>query len=119
MISYRVWELRIGRFNIKEVAGREFKFTHANIEHINNKFLDFIRHLAHLIIILLVRGVIEVLFLIRRWANRLSNKLDHFFLENNSIAENPSVSFFLRDIADYKEKLKDMVPNKKDKELGS
>ncbi len=112
MLGYRVWELRVGRFDIREVSARELTFSGAHLEHLNNKFLNFVRHLAHLIMVLIVRALIGVLFVIRRESRRLSTKLDHLFLEQHGFPSDNPASFFLRDIMDYKEKLRGMVPKK-------
>lgn len=111
-IFYRLWEIRIGRFNIEDLKKKEVNFSIAHIETINNKFLEILRHSAHLLVMIVVRIAIEALFIIRRESRRLSTKLDHMFLSGNVMANKGSVSFFLRDIAEYKDKIKNMVPKK-------
>ncbi|MEK7115651.1 MAG: hypothetical protein AAB862_01755 [Patescibacteria group bacterium] len=110
MITYRLWELKAGRFNLEEVAARELTPPHVHIETLNNKFLEVMRHFIHFAIVLLVRGAIGVLFVVRRESKRLSTKLDQFFLHGNGLDNKGSVSFFLRDISKHKARLKKFVP---------
>ncbi len=114
MIFYRVWEIRAGRFNLEEIASRELTMPHVHIEKFNNKFLELLRQFAHIVLVLTVRATIGILYIIRRESKRLSTKLDHFFLHNNGPADKGSVSFFLRDIAEYKNKIKGALPDKKE-----
>jgi len=118
MVGYRVWELRAGRFDLKEVAARELTFSEAHLEHLNNKFLNFVRYAAHLLTVLVVRALIGVLFMIRRESRRLATRLDHLFLAPHGLpGENPA-SHFLRDILEYKEKLRSITaPEKKEEEF--
>ena len=101
MILFRVWELRAGRFDKKEVAARELTISPAHVEHWNSKFFEAILQLAHLIMVLLVRAVIGILFIIRREAKRLSTKLDQFFLAGNGHARGPA-SYYLQNLSGYK-----------------
>lgn len=102
MVLYRVWELRAGRFDKKEVAARELTISPAHVEHWNSKFFEAVLQLAHLIMVLLVRAVIGILFIVRREAKRLSTKLDQFFLSGNGHARGPA-SFYLQNISEYKD----------------
>ena len=109
MVFYRLWEIRVGRFNRREVAGRELVFSGAHIETINNQFLNFVREAAHIALIIIVRLTIGILFVIRREARRIAAKLDHFFLQNGSLGKNERVSFFLKDISEYKNHIQKIV----------
>ncbi|MEK7558496.1 MAG: hypothetical protein AAB507_01565 [Patescibacteria group bacterium] len=113
MILYRVWEIRAGRFNLEELSGKELVYSPAHLETLNNKFLDFLREAIHIALVLLVRLAIGILFVIRRESKRLSTKLDHFFLHNGTLHNKGSVSVFLKDIAKYKDKIKNINPRKK------
>lgn len=103
IIFYRSYEVRIGRFDKAELAQRELIVTGAHIEALNNKALQAARHALSLLVIVIVKGIIKVLFWIRRESRRLSTKLDHFFL-SDTIRTKGSVSFFLKDIGSFKEK---------------
>ena len=102
VLFYRSYEVRVGRFDKAELAERELLVTHEHIESLNNKALQALRHGAALSLIMLVKGTIRVLYFIKRESSRLSTKLDHFFL-SDGIRTKGSVSFFLRDVAAYKE----------------
>ncbi|MDP3958221.1 MAG: hypothetical protein Q8Q36_02025 [bacterium] len=102
MVLFRVWELRAGRFDKKEVAARELTISPAHVEHWNSKFFEAILQLAHFIMVLLVRAVIGILLIIRREAKRLSTKLDQFFLAGNGHARGPA-SFYLQNLSGYKD----------------
>lgn len=111
MILYRVWEIRAGKFNIEELSRKELVFSGTHLETLNNKFLDFLRDVIHIALVLLVRLVIGVLFIIRRESKRLSTKLDHFFLNNGTLHNKGSASLFLKDIAKYKSRIKNIIPS--------
>ncbi|MBX4216173.1 hypothetical protein KW797_04465 [Candidatus Parcubacteria bacterium] len=118
MVAFRIWELRAGRFNLKEVAARELTVSGAHLEHLNNKFLNFLRYAAHFIMVLAVRTLIGLLFVVRRESRRLATKLDHLFLAPHGFpAENPA-SYFLQDILEYKERLRSIAaPEKREEEI--
>lgn len=109
MVFYRLWEIRIGRFNRREIASRELAFSGAHIETINNQFLNLVREVAHITLIIVVRLTIGILFIIRREIRRIAAKLDLFFLQNNSLDKNERVSFFLKDISEYKNHIQKIV----------
>lgn len=110
IIFYRLWEIRAGRFNLEEISARKLTPPHVHIETLNNKFLEVLRHFIYLSVVLIVRGVIRILFVVRRESKRISTKLDQFFLHGNELQVKGSVSFFLKDIAKYKAHLKKLVP---------
>jgi len=119
MIFYRLWEIRVGRFNKREIAGRGLAFSVSHIETINNQFLNFVREAAHIIIIVIIRLTIGILFIIRREARRIAVKLDHFFLQNGALGKNERVSFFLKDVSEYKNHIQKMVSKIEGKDPGN
>jgi hypothetical protein len=102
MLVFRVWEIRAGRFDKKELASRELSISPAHIEHWNSRFFDAVRQFAHFLMVLLVRATIELLFIVRREAKRLSTRLDQFFL-SGSHAERGPVSFYLQNLSGYRD----------------